>query len=174
VLGITNSIQLYAKLVQEFDDFYDDQGSSRHAMNFVITAYHLVEWVWKDFLSADKAKQQELGVASITEFNAYIANNSIWTAQMGDLANGSKHFQQKGLPIHKYEQGTFGTASFGELAFNEVRVTLMVDMGKLEGRAYFVPASYLFEAVMRFWRDFFRLHGPYEAIPKGRTRLADE
>jgi hypothetical protein len=50
----------------------------------------------------------------------------------------------------------------------------MVDMGKLEGRAYFVPASYLFEAVMRFWRDFFRLHGPYEAIPKGRTRLADE
>jgi hypothetical protein len=37
-----------------------------------------------------------------------------------------------------------------------------------------MPATFLFEVVIRFWRDFLRLHGPYPELPKGRTLLSDE
>lgn len=47
VFGIETPIQFYAKLVQEFDDAHDQPGSSRHAMNFAITAHHMTEWVWR-------------------------------------------------------------------------------------------------------------------------------
>lgn len=174
MFGITNAIQLYAKLVQEFDDFCDDPGSGRHAMNFVITAYHLAEWVWKDFLRDDNAKRQELGIADMKGFSAWIAGKSIWAAQMGDLANGSKHFQEKGLPIRRHVVGSFNTAAFNELAFNEMRVTLLVEMGEHHGRPHFVRATHLFEPVMKFWRDFLRDHGPYGGVvPVGRTKLSD-
>jgi hypothetical protein len=54
MFGITTPIQFYPKLTQEFDDFCENHGSACHAMNFVITAYHLIEWVWKDFLKEDE------------------------------------------------------------------------------------------------------------------------
>ncbi|WP_375787727.1 hypothetical protein ACE10Z_09730 [Bradyrhizobium sp. Pha-3] len=176
MFGIETPVQLYAKLVQEFDDACEAPGSGRHAMNFAITAYHLTEWVWKDFLKEDEAKRRELGIGkSIESFKGWIAEKSIWTAQMQDLANGSKHFQAKGLPIHRHVVGPLNTAAFNTLAFNEVTVTLMVDMGELDGRPHFVPATHLFEVVLRFWRDFLRHHCPYGGIaPSGRTRLSDE
>jgi hypothetical protein len=177
MFGITTPVQLYVKLVQEFDDFCDSPGSGRHAMNFAITAHHMTEWVWKDFLKEDVAKQQELSIAKkdINTFRAWIAEKSIWTAQMQDLANGSKHFQSKGLPVERRIAGPYNTAAYNTIAYNEVRSYLVVNMGELEGRPYFIPATHLFEAVLRFWRDFLRNHGPYEGIlPVGRTRLSDE
>jgi len=162
VFGITTPAQLYAKLVLEFDDFCDDPGSGRHAMNFVITAYHLTEWAWKDFLKEDEVKRRELGIAKdINSFHVWIAEKSIWTAQMRDLANGSKHFETKGLPIQRRVVGPLNTAAFNTIGFNETRSTLVVDIGTLEGRPYFIPAAQLFEVVMRFWRDFLRYHGPF-------------
>ncbi|WP_050043534.1 hypothetical protein [Bradyrhizobium sp. LTSPM299] len=176
MFGITNPSQLYAKLVLEFDDFCADQGSGRHAMNFVITAFHLTEWVWKDFLKEDEAKRNELGIAKdINAFHRWIMDKSIWTAQMQDLANGSKHFQPKGLPIRQHVVGPLNTAAFNTIGFNEVEVTLVVDMGELEGRPHFIPAAQLFEVVMRFWRDFLCLHAPYGGLVyKGKVKLSDE
>jgi hypothetical protein len=37
-----------------------------------------------------------------------------------------------------------------------------------------MPATFLFEVVLRFWRDFLRLHGPYPELSRGRTLLSDE
>ncbi len=62
MFGITTPVQLYAKLLLEFDDFCADPGSGRHAMNFVITAFHMADWVWKDFLKEDEAKRKELDI----------------------------------------------------------------------------------------------------------------
>jgi hypothetical protein len=176
VFGITTPTQLYTKLVLEFDDFCAAPGSGRHAMNFVITAFHLTEWVWKDFLKEDEAKRDELGIAKdINAFHRWIAEKSIWTAQMQDLANGSKHFQTKGLPVRQHVVGTLNTAPFNTIGFNEAKVTLVVDMGELDGSPHFTPAAHLFEVVMRFWRDFLVLHGPYGgAVYKGKVKLSDE
>jgi hypothetical protein len=83
MLGIATPLQCYQKLVQEFDDFCENPGSARHAMNFVITAYHLHEWVWKGFLKNDAAKRQELGIGKdIGAFKIWLDNKSIWYAQI--------------------------------------------------------------------------------------------
>lgn len=66
MLGVTAPPQLYAKLVLEFDDFCSNRGFGRHAMNLVITGFHLTEWVRKDFLEADQTKRKELGIAKDT------------------------------------------------------------------------------------------------------------
>ncbi len=175
MFGISTPLQFYQKLVQEFDDFCEAPSSARHGMNFVITAYHLHEWVWKGFLKNDPAKRQALGISkSIDAFKAWLDGKSIWYAQMQALANGSKHFQPGDLQISMHHVGPFNTAAFNEVAFNEGYSYFVVEMGEFEGRPHFVPATFLFEAVMRFWRDFFRLHGPYPELPKGRTMLSDE
>lgn len=38
------------KMKLEFEDFKLDTNSPRHAINFVLTAHHLKEWVWKSYL----------------------------------------------------------------------------------------------------------------------------
>lgn len=176
MFGISTPLQFYQKLVQEFDDFCEDPGSARHAMNFVITAFHLTEWVWKDFLKDNETKRKELGIAKdINAFHQWIADKSIWTAQMRDLANGSKHFQAKGLSVQAHVVGPLNTAALNTIGYNEIQSTLVVDMGELEGMPHFMPATHLFEIVMRFWRDFLRYHGPYSGIvPIGKTKLSDE
>jgi hypothetical protein len=113
VFGITTPLQFYQKLVQEFDDFCEAPSSARHAMNFVITAYHMHEWVWKGFLKNDAAKRQELGIPKdIDAFKAWLDDRSIWYAQMQSLANGSKHFQSSSMTIHLRHVGPLNTAAF--------------------------------------------------------------
>jgi hypothetical protein len=70
--------------------------------------------------------------------------------------------------------GPLNTAAFNELALNEGYSYLVVDMGDLDGIPNIMPATFLFEVVLRFWRDFLRLHGPYPELPRGRTLLSDE
>lgn len=144
-------------------------------MNFVITAYHMHEWVWKGFLKNDAAKRQELGIPKdIDAFKAWLDDRSIWYAQMQSLANGSKHFQSSSMTVHLRHVGPLNTAAFNEIAFNEGYSYFVVDMGKLDGLPHVAPATFIFEAVLRFWRDFLYKHGPYQELPKGRTKLSDE
>jgi hypothetical protein len=48
MFDISNAQDFYAMLVQDFDEFFEDQQSSRRAIHCAITAYHLHEWVWGD------------------------------------------------------------------------------------------------------------------------------
>jgi hypothetical protein len=176
MFGITNALQFYQKLVQEFDDFCENQGSARHAMNFVITAYHLHEWIWKDYLKNDAARRQVMGIEK--DFKAYrewLDSRSIWYAQMEPLANGSKHFRPASGPhISTVDVGSLNSFAFNEEAYNDGYSYFVMDMGIHEGLPNIAPAGMLFEAVMRFWRDFLRAHSPYTELPKGRTKLSDE
>lgn len=176
MFGITNALQFYQKLVQEFDDFCENPGSARHAMNFVITAYHLHEWVWKDYLKNDGARRQKIGIAKdINAFKEWLNGRSIWYAQMQPLANGSKHFQPaSGLQISLHDVGPLNSFAFNAEAYNEGYSFFLVDMGMHEGLPNMAPASMLFEAVLRFWRWFLLTHSPYTELPKGKTRLSDE
>jgi len=176
MFGISTPLQFYQKLVQEFDDFCEAPSSARHAMNFVITAHHMSDWVWAGFLNKDRARKKKLGLddKNVHGFREWLYSQSIWLAQMQPLANGSKHFQPGGMSIHMRHVGPFNTAAFNEVAFNEGYSYLVVDMGELDGLPNLMPATFLFEVVMRFWRDFLRLHGPYPELPKGRTMLSDE
>jgi hypothetical protein len=177
MFGITTPLQFYQKLVQEFDDFCEAPSSARHAINFVITAHHMSDWVWVGFLGKDLAKRRHLGLENknIHGFREWLYSRSIWLAQMQPLANGSKHFRpDDGLKIKMAHIGPFSKGAFNEIAFNEGYSYLLVDMGELDGLPNVMPASFLFEVVLRFWRDFLRDHGPYPELPKGRTMLSDE
>lgn len=177
MFGITNPLEFYQKLVQEFDDFCENPGSARHAMNFVITAHHMSDWVWVGFLNKDRAKRKQLGLddKNVHGFREWLYSQSIWLAQMQPLANGSKHFQPaSGLQIRMHDVGPLNTFAFNEVAYNEGYSYFVVDMGMHDGLPNIAPATMLFEVVLRFWRDFLRLHGSYPELPKGRTKLSDE
>jgi hypothetical protein len=107
-------------------------------------------------------------------FKDWLDNRSVWYTQMQSLANGSKHFQPANLEIGMFTMRPFNTAAFNEVAFNDGFSYFVVDMGMLDGLPNMMPATHLFEVVLRFWRDFLRLHGPYPELPMGRTLLSDE
>jgi hypothetical protein len=176
MFGISTPLQFYQKLVQEFDDFCEAPSSARHAVNFVITAHHMSDWVWVGFLNKDRAKKKQLGLddKNVHGFRKWLYSQSIWLTQMQPLANGSKHFQPGGMSIHMRQVGPYNTTAYNEVAYSEGYSYLVVDMGELDGLRNVMPATFLFEVVMRFWRDFLRRHGPYPELPKGRTTLSDE
>ena len=94
---IKNSRDFYEKLLQEFDDFQQDQLSARYAINCAITAYHMHEWVWGDWLKTDYAVWKKLGIRDKESFVAWLegACPGFNTAQ--DIANGSKHFDRTAM-----------------------------------------------------------------------------
>jgi len=73
MFGISTPLQFYQKLVQEFDDFCEAPSSARHAVNFVITAHHMSDWVWVGFLNKDRAKKKQLGLDDNTLRNLEVA-----------------------------------------------------------------------------------------------------
>ena len=44
------------------------QGSARHAMNCAITAHHMADWVWGDFVKKDSVLKAKLGVKDKDDF----------------------------------------------------------------------------------------------------------
>jgi hypothetical protein len=71
MFDITTSRDFYAKLVADFDDFMAEPDSGRLALNCAITAYHLYEWVWGDWLKTDYVTQKVLGVRDRDSFAAW-------------------------------------------------------------------------------------------------------
>src|SRR5262245_11977724 len=94
MLTFENSKDFYEKLLAEFDDFMMHQDSARHAMNCAITAFHVHDWVWNDFLKQDQALRAKLGIGNKKhDFAAWIVHKgSFWFSAVGEIANGSKHF----------------------------------------------------------------------------------
>ncbi|MGB9367519.1 MAG: hypothetical protein WCE79_16040 [Xanthobacteraceae bacterium] len=168
MFDITNSVDFYAKLLAEFDDFMDDQASARHAMNCAITAHHMYDWIWVDFLKDDDALRRKLGIGGKkSDFAAWAAARLPWFAVVQGISNGSKHFirqydqsieQVAGYGVGGYGQGTYG-ASY-----------LAIDMRTEDAR--YLPLSFVFEIVVHFWRDFFRECGKGDQLAVGRTPLS--
>ncbi len=60
------------KLKVDFDDFANEEDSARLALNCAITAYHLHEWVWGDWLKTDYAVWKKLGIRDKESFVAWL------------------------------------------------------------------------------------------------------
>jgi len=162
MFDITSSKDFYRKLVADYDDFMSDQTSSRLAMNCIITAYHLHEWVWGDWVKGDKALQGVLGVSDKKSFVAWIDGVMPWFSVVQTMANGTKHFiRNSGIEtarISGYGQGPYGVGPYGQ-------GYLLIDYGEAAGNLRYQPAAHLLEAIVRFWRDFFRAYHPDKDIP---------
>jgi len=172
MLTLNNSRDFYEKLLAEFDDFMVQQDSARHAMNCAITAHHMHDWVWSDYLKNDGDARARMGIGKDKiEFAQWIERHSVWYGLVRAISNGSKHFNKSdndGVLLVNDHIG-HGYVEPGYLASY-----LALDQGEGVIDARYMPLSMLFEVVVRFWRDFFNAYSPYKDLPKGKTLLADE
>lgn len=169
MFDLENARDFYAKLLVEFDDFMDDQSSARHAMNCAITAHHMYDWVWADFLRDDVELRTRLRIGSrLNEFANWCEKKSPWFTVVQQISNGTKHFIRKNTEGF-VEIGGFGRGGFGQGPFGKSYLAL--DMHTEDAR--YLPLSHIFEAVIRFWRDMLIECGRGVDLPTGRTKLSD-
>lgn len=168
MFDIMTSRDFYAKLVADFDDYMSAPDSSRHALNCAITAFHLYEWVWGDWLKTDYVVQKALGIRNQKTFLEWITRASPWFVAVRDLANGTKHFiRDQGfetMRIGGYGAGAYGVGPYG-------RAYLLIDFGEDAAEHRWLPAQHLLEVVVRFWRDFFKKYRPDMDIPVSKHHV---
>ncbi len=67
---------------------------ARLALNCIITAYHLHEWVWGDWLKTDHATWRKLNIRDKESFLQWLFRAFPYFGYVEALANGSKHFSR--------------------------------------------------------------------------------
>jgi hypothetical protein len=92
VFDIRNSRDFLGKLFQDYEDLSNERDSTRLAINAAITAYHLAEWVWGDWLKTDFEARRKLGIRDEISFKAWLDRNFFYFPVMQRITNGSKHF----------------------------------------------------------------------------------
>jgi hypothetical protein len=146
--GLNSARELFEKL--RFDAKEMDKAVNSYAFfNFVVTAYHLIEWVEKDPRIPKAGKKD---VPSLRK------DKSI--AVCRDLANASKHFDLR----KDYENQTakdavssqgWGIGRYGHGAWGVGEESIRIEL--LEGKE--IDALVLKEDVLDLWTSFFEKHG---------------
>ncbi len=168
MFDVQSAEDFYAMLVADFDDFMAEPHSARRALHCAITAYHLYEWVWADWLKADHALWARLGIRDRPSFLDWIHGHCVWFAGVQDLANGAKHFVRdqgfETMRVGGYGEGPFRAGPYGQ-------GYLLIDYGEGAGEHRWQAALTLLEVVIRFWRDFFRAYRPNPNLPVSRHHV---
>ncbi|MHC2791215.1 hypothetical protein ACVINZ_000227 [Mesorhizobium jarvisii] len=170
MFDIVTATDFYTVLVQDFDDFMDEPHSARRALHCAITAFHLHEWVWGEWLSKDKTARDAMGISTRDKdhFLQWVDRHCPWFRGVQDLANGTKHFaRDKGFDTIRV--GGFGEGPFGQGPFG--KGYLLIDWGEASGEHRWQPAAALLEVVVRFWRDFFCKYLPSPDLPASRHHI---
>jgi hypothetical protein len=136
-------------------------------MNCAITAYHMADWVWGDFVKGDAALKAKLGIKDKNGFMAWIDSQTVWYGLVQSISNGSKHFIRENAKGTQKVQG-YGMGAFGQGPFGMSYLAIEVSQAAPKN----MELSMLFEVVVTFWRDFLTQHGPYDPLLKvsGRCR----
>ncbi|WP_234050991.1 MULTISPECIES: hypothetical protein [unclassified Xanthobacter] len=168
------------KLEADFADYQKEPASARLALNCAITAFHLHEWVWGDWLKKGHATCKALKIKEKKDFLRWIDTACVWFPTIQELTNGAKHFgHPKSFDSHRASSAPFlfdnAEAALDEGNSDDPRpfVTgeeyLLIDFGPDAAEYRWQPASRLFNAVVRFWRQFFAQYAP----PEQRQDLGD-
>lgn len=190
MFDLVNSADFYAMLVEDFDEFMAEPHSARRAVHCAITAYHLHEWVWHDWIENDPAAQESFGVRSRKSFLSWVNKRCVWFRNIADLANGTKHFMRDQrfdtarvvagpLVFNQPTAGSFEVTWDGPfpyvadslLAGYRGKGYLVLDFGEASGEQRWMPAAHLLYAVYVFWHDFFRKYRPAPDLPASRHHV---
>lgn len=170
MFNITTSRDFYQKLLEDFADLQEEPQSARLAINCAITAYHMHEWVWGDWLKTDHATWRTLNIRDKPTFLEWIDANEPWFKLMQEICNGSKHFNQR-VSQQTKAVGAFDRGAFDDSAFDAQRLEIEVQDGN---HKTWILAEIVIESVIIFWRDFFRLHSPYrDCMPTPRSPFTE-
>jgi hypothetical protein len=174
MFDITTSRDFLEKLEADFDDFMKEPRSARLALNCALTAYHLHEWVWGDWLKTDYARWKTLRIRDKDSFLAWIDTACPWFSTIQELANGTKHFGS--APSFSTEFVVSPPYTLGEPAAewdegapkpyvaDGGKGHLLLDYGTGGGEHRWKTADSLIDAVVRFWREFFFRYHPNPAV----------
>ena len=137
------------KLEAEFADLKGDPISSRHAMNFAMNAYHMLEWVWEHEPQIDQKFSDN------SKFRAAVYRKCPAMKVMRDLSNGSKHTnikltQNPTVASTEVHEGAFQADAFQADAFDVS--ALLVNMADGTSHNFIDDAI----AAMEFWMQAFR------------------
>jgi hypothetical protein len=172
MFSIDTSRDFLAKLEADFTDYAKEPGSGRLALNCAMTACHLHEWVWGDWLKTDYTVWKTLGIRDLETFLAWIDRTCPWFQVIQGLTNGAKHFVRN-QPVQALRVGAppfmLDTPGAG---FDEGHLDgpmpyvsggkefLLFDFGPEAAEHRWMPAATLLERVVRFWREFFEKYAP--------------
>lgn len=155
-----------------FADFEKEPGSSRLAINCALTAYHLHEWVWNDWLKNDDETRKLLRIDKEKDaFLRWIDCHCVWFQRIQELANGAKHVRKmpfdakrvsllpeaRGLP----NAGAEGSHWDGPMPFitGDTEV-LLIDCGPADPEFQYLLVGQLLYVVLQFWRGFIERFAP--------------
>jgi hypothetical protein len=151
MFDIITSRDFLDKLEAEYADFKAQPDSTRHALNCIMTAYHLHEWVWGDWLKTDYETWQKIGgIRDKDSFKARLAE--LWPGMtvVEELTNGTKHFGKRSFETVRfagYGSGPYSVGPYG-------RPYLLIDYGG-DCVPRYQTAEQLIDAAVIFWRGFF-------------------
>jgi hypothetical protein len=155
--NITTPSGLLEKLLQEQDDFTRENCvSARHALNAIMTAYHLHEWVWGAFLKHRPDVQASLQLppgdnGRVTKdcFLSWLEKQCPAIAEAQQITNGTKHYHSRILT--GAHEGAFQRSAFQADAFDVPY--LWVERNGHEQRV-----EDFVNELAEFWTSFFKAH----------------
>jgi hypothetical protein len=159
IFDIITSHDFFHKLEADYKNFKAQPDSARHALNCIITAYHLHEWVWADWLKRDAENQRRMGVESFPAFREWLEKKWAGFHVVRDLTNGSKHLRKDNQSVETKRVSGYGSGPYGVGPYGQPY--LLIDLGGASVDR-FKTAEELIDDALKFWREFFNAHGPYQ------------
>ncbi len=146
--GLKSAHDLLGKLERDATLLKAEVSSDRF-FNFVVTAYHLTDWIKEDPSVPQSAKN---------DLNTFMKTPEIQICR--DLANASKHFEldKKRNPLPTvdtaksktgYGVGRFGAGAYG---VGEESITICLTTGNM------INGLDLMEKTLIAWKNFFKTH----------------
>jgi hypothetical protein len=162
MFDIVTSRDFLSKLEADYADFKAQPDSARHALNCIITAYHIYEWVWGDWLKTDDVAWCSLSIRDKKTFEDWLHVNCPEFAVLESLTNGAKHFIRENTSRETQRVAGFGSGPFGIGPFG--RSYLLIDYGSDKAERW-QTAEQLIDSAVMFWRRFFDSHRPEALSP---------
>lgn len=140
---IKNSQDFLKKLCDDFTEFQQNDTSSRIALNCAMTAWHLTEWVYNEFMNKK--------FSSVTDFQIDLKNKCFSLQLMHDISNGAKHYK---LTKHKpsikdteLHHGSFSNDFSRDFDISSLKIETN------DGKVYYFEDE--IENVINFWTSYF-------------------
>jgi len=157
MFDINDSVAFYGKMIQDYDDLVANL-DSRQAINCAISAYHLAEWIWGDWLQTDYDTWRKLKIRDKASFLNWVHSAQPWFTVVQDITNGSKHFTASRRPTKA--SGTYVDGYF-EPGVQQMVLEVEIDVGT---EKKWIEAVIVLEDVVMFWNDFFREYRPHATL----------
>jgi len=145
--GLTTAADFLRKLRHERADFVQSEClNPRHALNAVMTGYHLYEWVYPEIAGRTDCPHKD--AEAFREAVKAIAGSPI--ADAGRIANGTKHFKLERIKTGKHK-GSFQRNMVEPNAFDVSHLWLERDGHKQRAEEFI-------DELVQFWERFFEDH----------------